>query len=133
VIVEKLVCTTLAAVLIDEVWFGVAPQPEANRPIPLPFIIVNRPGSEWLNQFCGVDLNLAITSLQIDYYAGGAEAARRLADQGRAVIAALVDEAGDKLAPAIGIEQGPLWDSDSRAWRIIQPWTVGDYQPAIAP
>lgn len=107
------------------VFGGMAPQPEGNTPAPLPVVVVNRVASVWSSTFCGTDLALAVTDLQIDFYARSNEIARRLADQGRALIAA-VDP-----PPTLESEL-TTYDEASRAFRVIQTWRATDYQPAIA-
>lgn len=127
--IERTFCDSLLLATSVETWFGAQPQGSDEVPSSMPVIVVNRPETDWLATFGGTDVGLAVTVMQVDYYAETAEAARRLADIGRTTIAALEDSTG----PLYGTldQEISLYDSISRAWRVVQRWTVPDYIPAL--
>lgn len=122
--VERTVVDCVALTTGKTTYFGVQPQPDDGSPAPLPVVIVNRPNSTWPGAFCGTDDRLALTEIQVDYYAETAEAARRAADDGRAGIIALAER------PTLTSEIS-TYDSESRAWRVLQRWAIADYQPVL--
>jgi hypothetical protein len=127
---EKNMVDTLAAACNVPAWFGAQPQSDDEAPSEMPVIIVNRPDADWLNDFSGVDVDLAVTTIQVDYYAETAEAARRLADAGRLAVRDLVDQDDDPICPALSTETS-FYDQVSRAWRVMQQWRVPDYNPSL--
>lgn len=131
-IVEKRVVDAVAAATGVLTYFGVQPQAEDDRPSPLPVCIVNRTGARWASEFCGADIALAITTIQVDSYAETAEGCRRIADKARAAVRDLIDDTGKRIAPALDSEVS-FYDTQSRGWRIMQVWTPPDYQPSLAP
>jgi hypothetical protein len=120
-IAEKNICDLLFAATAIPTYFGVQPQPPSGEPSPMPVIIVNRTASEWVNEFCGTDTALSLATIQVDYYAETAEACRRAADTGRTAMA------GQSLNSEVS-----FYDEMSRAWRVMQAWTVTDYSPTIS-
>lgn len=122
--IERKVVDTVRTATGALTYFGVQPQPSDDRPAPLPVAIVNRSGSEWPRVFCGTDDKLTVAEIQTDYYAETAEGARRLADQGRAALIALDP-------PPTLTNEFSLYDPESRAWRVIQRWSMTDYQPSL--
>lgn len=126
---EKTMVDVLKLATGVETWFGAQPQADDEEPARLPVVIVNRPGSDWLNTFCGVDDALSIPTMRVDYWADKAEAARRLADKGRAAIKGLADDTGP-LFPTLTSEVS-YYEPMARAWRVMQQWRVPDYVPAL--
>lgn len=112
-------------------YYGTAPQPEGDEPVPLPVIVVNRMSSRWPAGFCGTDPALSIPTLQIDYYAETAQEARQLADQGRDLIAGMADPDDQRAVGAILENEFSSRDDVSRAWRVLQQWTIPDYSPSV--
>lgn len=121
---EKNLVDALGLALNVDSFYGMQPQPPDSAPAPLPVVITNRVASVWYAQFCGTDTNLSNSGIQVDYYADTAEQARRMADQGRALIAA-IDE------PGVLESEVSYYDEESRAWRVMQRWTLPDYSPSI--
>lgn len=125
-IVETLVIEALKAGLIGPpaIYYGTAPQPEGNAPAPMPVVLVNRGASAWSTTFCGLDQDLAVSDLQVDVYARTNEISRELADQARLAVAAI--------DPAPSLEnEFSIYDSEARAWRVIQTWRAIDYRPRL--
>ena len=115
-----------------EAWFGAQPQGDDESPSKLPVIIVQRPDTVWLNEFCGLDPDIAIPVIQIDYWAATAEQARRLADAGRTLMIGLKDPNDNLICPSLQMEES-LYEPMARAWRYLQRWYVTDYLPVLSP
>jgi hypothetical protein len=129
--IEKIIVDTLRTACAIDAWFGAQPQGSDEVPSEMPVVIVNRIEANWLSEFCGFDDELAITGMQVDYYAETAEAARRLSDKGRKAMKDLTDPADSvALCPTLETEAS-FYDAVSRAWRVMQLWLVNDYQPAL--
>jgi hypothetical protein len=111
-------------------YYGMQPQPDDGAPAPLPVVITNRSASEWFGAFCGTDTRLSNATIQVDYYADTAEAARRMADTGRDVLASY-DDNGASGTGTLDSEVS-YYDEESRAWRVMQRWTIPDYHPSIS-
>lgn len=129
---EKNVVDTLAAACAVPAWFGAQPQAEDEAPSEMPVVIVNRPDADFLNDFAGADIDLALTTIQVDYYAETAEAARRLADAGRIAVRAIADAEANPICPVLATESS-FYDQISRGWRVMQQWRMPDYSPALPP
>lgn len=110
-------------------YYGTAPQPDGDEPVPLPVVIVNRPASKWLSGLTGTDPGLSVVTVQVDYYAETAQQAREMADTGRGLILGLTHPGGDSVAPSLENEIS-LRDDVSRSWRVMQQWSATDYSPA---
>lgn len=125
-IVEVEVINALRAglTLAPPVHNAVAPQPEGDQPAPLPLVIVNRTAAAWSSTFCGTDFDLAITDLQVDFYARSNAAARTLADEARPIIGALDP-------PPTLQSEITIYDDTARAFRIVQTWRTADYNPRL--
>jgi hypothetical protein len=130
VIVEKLICDTLATALGIEVYFGAQPQPADTAPAPLPVAIVQRPQATFLNTLCGADVSLAMTQINLDVYADSAEESRSLHDTARATLATLSD-VDPGTVTTLSTEWGPTYDALSRGWRVHSEWLVPDYAPVL--
>lgn len=126
---EKTMVDTLAIACACETWFGAQPQGDDESPSALPVVIVNRPDSAWIADFCGTDPDLAIPLMQVDYWAETAEAAKRLSDVGRTALIMLNDPTGP-LYPVLQTEDS-TYEPIPRAWRVMQRWVIPDYQPAL--
>ena len=129
-IIERAINDALTAATGVAVYFGAQPQGTDEAPSKLPVIVINRPDALWPVTNSGTDTDLAMTTIQVDYYAEGAEDCRRLADTGRAVVRDIVAN-GAALCPGLRGEQS-FYDQVSRAWRVLQTWEVADYAPALA-
>lgn len=126
--IERSIVDLMRAALGVPVWFGAQPQESDNAPSIMPVVIVNRPEVGFINTFAGVDPDLALTTMQLDYYDETADGARRMSILGRQAMTQLAD--GLKpLCPTLDTEES-FYDSMSRAWRVLQRWTVPDYAPA---
>lgn len=126
-IIETAVIEALRALAVP-VYYGTAPQPEGDQPVPLPVVIVNRVASGWLSDLCGTDPGMSVVTVQADYYAETAQQAREMADQGRGLIAGLVQPDSRKVGGVLDNEISAR-DDVSRSWRVIQQWTIPDYSP----
>ena len=94
-------------------------------PARVPLIIVARTMADWgaWQTTCGPELGIADVIIQIDYYALTLEAARRLADHGRGVVAGLLGAAPES--------EFDVWEAPLRVHRVTASYNVPDYSPAV--
>lgn len=106
------------ALAIDRVYYGSAPQESNTEPLVFPLVVINRVGSTWANSFCGVDVDLSMVDVQIDFYGNTGFQARNAADLARLFLSQY------SLDSEIS-----FYDEASRGWRVMQTWAVPDYTP----
>lgn len=124
---QRLLPAISAAVAPVPVYMLHAPQLTDGQPDVVPYVLLSRVGSVWsdLDTLCGANQDLCQTLLQVDFYALDLATARRMAEQVRAVFAALPE-------PASPDSEFDLYEPDPRVHHVAASYTVWDSDPAIA-
>lgn len=93
-------------------------------PAEVPLVVFSRVGSYWSDwdTFCAGNVDLADVTLEFNYLAKTLEAARRLADTGRATMRA---------QHANLTSEFDIWEPSIRVYRVTALFNLTDYNPVI--
>ena len=111
----------LAGVLVT---YGYKPQEDEKKIPTLPYIVLERSGSEWVDTICGTYTNGCFVDVLVTTYQRGQFAARELAEAAR--FALLTSDEVPSLT-----NETDAFDPESRAWSVSQIFRVWDDAPSV--
>jgi hypothetical protein len=111
----------LAGVLVR---YGYVPQEDEKRVPTLPYMVLERTGSEWLATICGTYTNGCFVDVLVTTYEKDQYAARDLADAARFALLTSVEQ------PELTNETDN-YDPEARAWAVSQIYRVWDDAPSV--
>jgi hypothetical protein len=111
----------LAGVLVR---YGYIPQEDEKRVPTLPYIVLERSGSEWLSTICGTYTNGCFVDVLLTTYEKDQYAARDLADAARFALLTSIEQ------PELTNETDN-YDPEARAWAVSQIYRVWDDAPSV--
>lgn len=111
----------LSGVLIR---YGYTPQEDEKQVPTLPYMVLERSGSEWVDNICGTYTNGCFVDVLLTTYQKGQFAARLLAERARFVL--LTSEEVPQLT-----NETDNYDPEARAWSVSQIFRVWDDAPSV--
>jgi hypothetical protein len=111
----------LAGVLIR---YGYTPQEDEKRVPTLPYMVLERSGSEWLETICGTYTNGCFVDVVLTTYQKDSFSARELGQIAR--LALLTSDEVPSLT-----NETDNYDPEARAWSVSQIFRVWDDAPSV--
>jgi len=111
----------LAGVLIR---YGYTPQEDEKKVPTLPYMVLERSGSEWVENICGTYTNGCFVDVLVTTYQKGQFAARELAEYARTALLTSNE------VPSLTNETDN-YDPEARAWSVTQIFRVWDDAPSV--
>lgn len=105
--------------------YGYREQEDEKKIPSLPYIVLERSGSEWLATICGTYTNGCFVDVLATYYDKDASDARELAEAGRFALLTSAE------VPELTNETDN-YDPEARAWAVSQIFRVWDDAPSVA-
>lgn len=104
--------------------YGYTPQEDEKQVPTLPYMILERSGSEWVETICGTYTNGCFVDVLVTTYQKGQLAARELAESARTALLTSNE------VPSLTNETDN-YDPEARAWSVTQIFRVWDDAPSV--